>query len=131
MRSWNRMLRSFGVMFALLAVVGCASGTRPVLNRGVLENLTSRDLTDVKAVHHPTGATAFVSPILPGSKAELGFTPREMRSDWAEISWVQAGRRYQARLQLPKLNAAKDKRPHWLVYKIYGQGRVTVELVPM
>ena len=131
MRDLNRMLHSVGVMLALLAVVGCVSGTRPVLNRGVLENLAGSDLTDVKAVHHPTGTTAFFSRILQSSKAELGFTPQEMRSDWAEISWIQAGRRYQARLQLPKHNAAKGQRPHWLIYKIYDQGRVTVELVPM
>jgi hypothetical protein len=102
-----------------------------MLRGGEIRNATQSAIRDVRATHEPTRRTVFASQILPGRAFELQFSPRELQSTHAELTWTDAsGRACSARLAIPGCPSELADRPIRVVYTIQGNGTANVELAP-
>jgi len=108
---------------------GCATSlgkhSRPLIDLGVVENLTGEVVRDVRVKHMPTRAIASFSAILADRRAEIGFSPRELMADEGEIAWLIGTQRYKVRLLMP-VYGQRSSQPLVLVYQLLpgGQARV-------
>ena len=118
------------LLLILLLSGGCAAPGNPMILRGIVENAMTTVAEDVVVVHLPTGATATMSTIHPGQRAEVSFSPRALLAESAEISWVEQRRRMKVDLVIPGVEDDSQGVME-LVYRLHSRGRVTAELRPV
>ncbi len=101
---------------------------RAIVRRGIIENMTTVMLEDVKVLHLPTRFITSVSTIHPKTSAEIGLRPTQLVADFAVISWVERGQHMEVRLDIPQIEPERDKGSLILVYRIFSGGRVSAQL---
>ncbi len=118
---------------AVCALAGCVTSPT-MLNRAVVRNATSRQISEVMVRHEPTGATGRVSAILPRAEFDLGFSRQPLKAKRALVSWKEpTGAVIRVEVALPhkpKQEKAKTDRTFTLVYTIQPSGAVSVHLQP-
>lgn len=126
----NTLYRKLIISIFFLFTVSCQSTTTLgyQINRGIVGNYSGNEITDVKVTHLPTKAMASFSNILSDTTAEIGFAKRELLAKKAIITWVENGIRYQRNLTLPEIEQSEIQFPQQLVYSIYSDGVVGVDL---
>ncbi len=123
-------MRSALPLVVLSILTGCASSPT-LVGGGEIRNDTDAEIHHVRAVHQPTQRTVFANRILPGRSLSLGFSPREMQAEYAELTWRTAlGVNCSARLDAPACPPELKDQPTWVVYSIRADGTATVELMP-
>lgn len=122
----SKLLLAFA---GLLALAGCASTGTTVVGGGEIFNDTPATIYDVRVVHEPTRRVVYASEILPGHAFKLGFSPRDLQAQSAELTWRTArGQDCAARLQLPPCPPELANEPVWVTYAIHSSTSATVEL---
>ncbi|MBL4707948.1 MAG: hypothetical protein JKY48_05845 [Flavobacteriales bacterium] len=126
------------LMLYLMLATGCvvddqraftySAKDRAIVKRGVIENMTTTMLEQVEVLHLPTRAITSVSAIYPGTSAEIGFRPTQLLADYAVLSWVQKGKQMKVDLEVPQVAEARNKGPLTLVYRVFPDSHVTVQL---
>ena len=125
----KRLLLFPAGIFLILMLLAC-SATPVLLDRVIVQNATSSNITNVKVRHEPTNKFGAVNTILPQKALDIGFPEQSMRADRAVVSWRDgAGRDWTVAVPLPHdQSAAKEGQPLSLVYIIYPSGQVSVAL---
>lgn len=114
----------------LIFILGCqsTSSTGLLVTRGIVVNYCKEKITDIKVIHLPTNAVASFSGILSGTTAEIGFPERELLAFEAIVIWNEGDTSYKKKLQLPQKKQFKTVAAQRLVYSIFPEGVVKVEL---
>lgn len=118
------------LFLVLIFILGCqsTSSTGHLVTRGIVVNYCKEEITDIKVIHLPTNAVASFSGILSGTTAEIGFPEKELLALEAIVIWNEGEISYKRKLQLPKKKQFKTVASQRLVYSIFPEGIVKVEL---
>lgn len=106
-------------------MTGCSS-SNTVVNKGVIENHSKQEVTDVSVLHLPTHVVVGLSGILPGSEAQIGISARELVAEQAVLRWIENGIRHQVTFELAEFQHIQDESSHILVFRIYENGKATL-----
>ena len=123
---YSRILLHF--YFSVMILAGCT--TKAYLDRAIIRNETGGVISDVRVRHEPSGKIGEVHSILARSQFEIGFAEQRMQATRSYVTWRnQTGQEQSVELALPPAGqSAGDQGPAILLYTIYPESRVTVEL---
>ncbi len=98
----------------------------------MVRNATTRQVSDVRVRHEPTGRIGAVNAIYPGRSLDVGFSRQPLRAERAIVTWKdmnRAGHRVELHLPSPApgLSGNQDQT---LIYTIHQDNTVTVDLEP-
>ncbi len=110
-------------------LAACAT-VRPLIDGGEVRNETSAAVHNLRVVFQPTRRTAFAQEMMPGRALTLEFRAQEMKSDYADFTWLNANaRECSARVDSPSCPAGLAQSTLWVVYSVTADDTVTVKLV--
>lgn len=128
-----RWVKSRTILCALMlpTLISCGmwagrSDEIPIIDRGIIENKTPNAILNVKLRHLPTNAIAGLSSILPGSRLDMGMSPKGLLADEAILEWVEKEIHHQQRLTL-SAPVSSDSSVRWtLIYTVLPDGQALV-----
>jgi hypothetical protein len=115
-------------LILLVLVTACTTTNNVIVNKGIIRNKTTVEISNVNLSHLPTRATLGLSGILPMTNAELGIPTSPLLADKAVLSWYELNRQHQVTLDLNSIKPLVKKGKRTLIYTIYPGGKATVHL---
>ena len=125
----NDLLKYIFVFVSMAVLPGCLA-RQVMLDRAVVINVTDGIISEVVVRHEPTGKVGAASMIIPRNSFDLGFSKQSLLAEEAIVSWRdQNGRVKKTVVTLPGSDEVTGRgQPVSLIYRIYPDGSVTVDL---
>jgi hypothetical protein len=115
----------------LFCLASACASTPTLIEGGELKNATPWTVRQVRVLLLPTRRVISTSQIDTRGRFPVKCTPRELKADKAELSWVTPdGHLHRVLLDVPRLPSESTQELGFLTFSIHADGNASVRLGP-